>query len=383
MKANALRGPLVKSAIVIFIISMLAYFTSTSPEGSVWGSMGTLVVTILQAVQWAIGMVIALTVSLAVMIGIFLAAVALVNPASSSRMFEGLRQTLSSWFAPVMGALKSDKDAQFTESIENLAIDIKKEISADVQRVQAALGKTLADVEGKISNVSSKINTLEKTAEALAPVEQVEALAEDIKGAGEAITEVKSTAESLKGRVDQAEKQVKEVSGEALLGDLPSRIEALEQQKIPEPVPAVDTAPLEKEISTLKNELASMKKQVAEALSAAEKAASKADAAVAVPAKKEKKTAPEAAAKATPKVAAKTVEKGAASAAEHRIFSYFSSDADKKKVADLVQSTLKKDMSYKQVMDLVAQKLGGKKGEIITSHPSLSKDYIRQCRRNS
>jgi len=46
-----------------------------------------------------------------------------------------------------------------------------------------------------------------------------------------------------------------------------------------------------------------------------------------------------------------------------------------------VASTLKKDMSYKQVMDFVAKELGGNKGKIITSHPSLSKDYIRQCRR--
>ena len=90
------------------------------------------------------------------------------------------------------------------------------------------------------------------------------------------------------------------------------------------------------------------------------------------------------AAKAAPKAAPqKTASQKKSTEEEHRIFSYFDDPADKQKVADIVASTLKKDMSYKQVMDLVAKEIGGEKGAIITSHPSLSKDYIRQCRRKA
>ncbi len=375
MKANALRGPLIKSAIVLLIISMLAFFTSTSPGGGLWGSMGTLVITILRTVQWIIGMIIALSVSLAVMIGIFLGAVALVNPASSSRMFEGLRQTLSSWFAPVLSLLNSDKDAGSVDRLESFVQGVKKELAADVQQVQANLGKSLAEVEGKISRFSSRVGNLEETAANLAQTEQVDALAEEVKGAGESLTEIKSVADSLKGRMDQAEKQVKEVAGEAILGDLPSRIEALEQKVIPE---SVDTKPLEKDITALKNELATVQKQVAEALEKAAQAVSKTEKLADTPVQKVQQKKP------VPKAAPKKEEAPATqSSPEHRIFSYFDNDADKTKVIEVVASTLKKDMSYKQVMDLVAKNLGGKKGEIITSHPSLSKDYIRLCRRNS
>ena len=375
MKANALRGPLIKSAIVLLIISMLAFFTSTSPGGGIWGSVGTLIITILRTVQWIIGMIIALSVSLAVMIGIFLGAVALVNPASSSRMFEAVRQTVSCWFAPVLRLLKSDKDAEFVDRLESFAQGVKKELTADIQQVQAGLGKSLTELEGKISRFSSRVSSLEETAANLAQSEQVEALAEEVKGVGESLAEIKSVADSLKGRVDQAEKQVKEVAGEAVLGDLPSRVEALEQKEIPE---SVDTKPLEQDITALKTELATVQQQVAEALETAAQAVSRAeklaDASVqTVPQQKS-------ASKGAP---AKEETPAAKSSEEHRIFSYFDNDADKKKVAEVVASTLKKDMSYKQVMDLVAKKLGGKKGEIITSHPSLSKDYIRICRRNS
>ncbi len=374
MKANTLRGPLIKSAIVLFIISMLAYFTSTSPGGNVWTSMGTLTVTLLRTVQWAIGMVIALSVSLAVMIGIFLGAVALVNPASSSRMFAGLRTTLGAWFAPLLGSLSSNKEAQLAQSLEGLASDLKKEFTADIQAVHSGLRKGLADIEGKISSFSSRMGTLEETTAALAPSEQVEALAEEVKGAGEALAEIKSVADTLKGKVDQAEKQVQEVSGEAILGDLPSRLEALEQQEMPEPAPVVDIAPLEKEIASLKEELAQVKKTAVDAVNKAEKMA-------APPATKKQPV--QVAKKASPKAEAVKAPAAASADDEHRLFSYFDDAADKKKIAELVQETMKKDMSYKQVMDFVAKKLGGTKGEIITSHPSLSKDYIRMCRKNS
>ena len=373
MKANTLRGPLIKSAIVLFIISMLAYFTSTSPGGNVWASMGTLTVTILRTIQWAIGLAIALAVSLSVMIGIFLGAVALVNPASSASMFDSLLKTLGTWFGPLASMFSSNKEAELAKTLEGLATDLKKEFTADLQAAQSGLRKGISEVQSKVSGLASRLGTIEETAASLAPSEQVDALAEEVKSAGESLAEIKSVADSLKGKVEQAEKQVKEVSGEAILGDLPSRIETLEQQEIPEPAPAVDISPLEKEVASLKKELAEVKKVAAEAAAKAEKKDEKANV------QKTTKASP-----ATAKESVKqTAPKKEDAEDEHRIFSYFDNEEDKKKVAELVQSTMKKDMSYKQVMDFVAKQLGGAKGEIITSHPSLSKDYIRLCRKNS
>ena len=379
MKQNVLRGPLVKSAVVLVVFSLLFYFTSSTPGGSVWASIGTLCIALFKTVQWAVGMAIGLTVSLVVLVGIFLGAVALADPASASRMYEGLRRTVISWFAPLLGLFKSDRGEKAAAALDSMGQDLKNQFTADLQGLQAGLRRNQAELDSKMAGLTSRLSTLEETAATLAPAEQVDVLAEEIKSAVDAAAELQGTVTALKSSVDQAAKQVEAVSGEAILGDVPARLEALEQQEFPEIPSPVDLSPLEKEIAVLRTEITVVRKQVAEAAVpvAAKKAAAK-------PAEKAKKQAAPAAGKEQP--AAKTEPKVKAKSEqpeEHRIFSYFESAADKKKVADVVQSTLKKDMSYKQVMELLAKNLGGKKGAIITSHPSLSKDYIRLCRRNS
>jgi len=330
MKPNVLRGPLIKSAFVLIVFSLLFYFTSSSPGGSVWTSIGTLFIALFKTVQWAVGMAISLTVSLAVMIGIFLGAVALASPTSASRMYEGLRQTLITWFAPLLALFKSDREEKTAAALGAVSQDLKKEFAADLQEIQSGLRRNQTDLEAKMGGLSSRLTALEETAATLADAEQVDALSEEIKSVAEAAAEIKGTVNTLKTSVDQTAKQIQEVSGEAILGDVPVRLEVLEQQELPEVPPPVDLAPLEKDIAALRTELATVHKQVAEA--AAKPAAQ--------PAAKPKKqpTVPAAkkqvpAAKAAPKAKAKSVQPE-----EHRIFSYFESAADKKK-ADEAKAT--------------------------------------------
>ena len=346
MKPNVLQAPLIKSAIVLVIFSLLIYFTSTSPEGSVWGSIGSIFIFAFRTIQWALALAIGLIVSLAVLFGIFFGAVALFSPASASRMYEGLRQTLLVWFTPVITLCKSQREEKLTAALDTFGQDLKNEFASDIQAAQVGLKRNQAELETSLGGLSSRLATLEETITGLAAAEQVEAMVGQVNDVGESAAVIKGAVDTLKSSVEQTAKQVQEVSGDAILGDLPARIEALEQQEIVEPTAGVDITGLEKNIAGLQSGLASVQQKVEEALETA--------------AQDEANTAEE---------------------EEHRIFSYFDAAADKKKVADLVASTLKKDMSYKQVMNFVAKELGGNKGKIITSHPSLSKDYIRQCRR--
>jgi hypothetical protein len=365
MKPNVLRAPLINSAIVLIILSLLVYLTSTSPEGSVWASIATIVVSTVKAVQWAIALAIGLVVSLAVLFGIFFGAVAMVNPASASRMYEGLRQTLLLWFGPVINLFKSNRQEKMSAALAEFGTSLKSEIAADIQGVQANLAKAQTEMESRLTTLSSRITALEETVSSLAPGEQVEALAEELTRTSEAVTAIQGTVDGLKTTVDQAAQQAGEISPEKILGDLPARIETLEQQEMPEVPAPVDITPLEQTVASLQAELTAVQKKAEEALELAAKKPAPAVKPVQAAAKKAKM-------KAVPK-----------KEEEHRIFSYFDDPADKKKVAELVADTLKKDMSYKQAMEHVAKGLGGKKGAIITSHPSLSKDYIRQCRRKS
>jgi hypothetical protein len=328
MKPNVLQAPLIKSAIVLVIFSLLFYFTSTSPEGSVWGSIGSIFIFAFRTIQWALALAIGLIVSLAVLIGIFFGAVAMFNPASASRMYEGLRQTLLTWFAPVITLFKSDREEKLAAAFDTFGQDLKKEFASDIQAAQVDLKKNQDELETRLSGLSSRLATFEEATTGLAAAEQVETMVGQVNDVVESTAVIKKSVDALKSSVEQTA--------------------------------SVDFTGLEKNIAELQSELASVQQKTEEALQTAKGAAQAA----------QQSTAPSPA------------EKPVAAAEEegHRIFSYFDA-ADKKKVADLVASTLKKDMSYKQVMDFVAKELGGNKGKIITSHPSLSKDYIRQCRR--
>ena len=368
MKPNILRGPLINSVIVLAIFSLLVYFTGSSAEGSVWAAIGTIFITVFKTIQWLLGLSIGVVVCIAVMIGIFFGAVAMKNPSSASHMYDRLRLTLLDWLLPLINVFKSDHKEHLTSTLNSFGSDLKKEINTDILATRNMLKKNQGELENKISSLSSRLTALEETASGLAAAEQVDALAGEVKGVVESAAEIKGTLDTLKTSAEQTAKQIQAVSGEAILGEIPARIEALEQQEIPEPPPAVDITPLQKEMTQLQAELSSMQQKVEQTLQAATEAA-----------EKTVESAPEEPAEeAGGEAAQNEAEEGA-----HRIFSYFDDPADKKKVADLVTSTLKKDMSYKQVMDFIAQELGGAKGKIITSHPSLSKDYIRQCRRKS
>lgn len=375
MKPNVLQAPLIKSAILLVIFSLLFYFTSTSPEGSVWGSIGSIIIVVFRTVQLAFGLAIGLIVSLAVLFGIFFGAVALVNPASASRMYEGLRETLLAWFAPIITLFKCEREKKLPAAFATFGQDLKNGITAEIQSAQNSLKKNQDELETRLGGLSSRMAKLEDETTGLAAAEQVEAVSEELQGALASAAEINTTVDTLKSSVEKTAKQVQEVSADTLLGDLPARIEELEQREIVKPAAAVDITPLEQGIANLQAELTSVKKKAEKALQTAANAAAVTTQQPAAStsedkpaAKKERKKPKQAEVKATEEE-------------EHRIFSYFDTAADKKKVADLVASTLKKDMSYKQVLDFVAKELGGKKGKIFTSHPSLSKDYIRQCRK--
>jgi len=70
-------------------------------------------------------------------------------------------------------------------------------------------------------------------------------------------------------------------------------------------------------------------------------------------------------------------EQHASDSEEHRILSYFSSEADKKKFISLVVEAIGKEMTYAQVGEFLNDSLSTEAAEVIADHPSLTKDFIR------
>ncbi len=357
MKPNLLRAPLINSAILLVVCSLLVYFTLTSPEGSIWSSIGAIFTLFFRIAQLVIGLALGLLVCFVVLIGIFLGAVALFDASSASRMYEGLRQTILNWLAPVLDLLSSDSGDKLQVELSDLGQSLKTDFSQMIGSARQELSTAQNELAGKLQALQGKVQATEEATAEKVSTEQLEAVTAEVATVTEALTATEGKIKTLQDKVEEAAQKVGAVDPGAILGDVPARLEKLEQQEPPAPV---DLQPLEKKIAALQAEI----KMLQAALKEASKP-QKQEAVEAPAAKEEKKE--------------ESTEEGA----EHRLLSYFEKKADQEKLAGLVAETLKKDMTYAQVTDFLIKKMGKKGGTIISEHPSLAKDYIRQCRRDA
>ncbi|WP_457573919.1 hypothetical protein [Desulfolithobacter sp.] len=353
MKNNTLRTPLIKAGVVLGIFALLAYFTSTSAEGSVWNSLGSIIVFLFRTVQLAVGLALSLLICLAVLIGIFLGAVSLVNRDSARRMYEALVETVSRWLQPCTRHLRRDRAAELEARLERFGQELKTELSSGLNRTARELREAQQAMENKFQSLVSRLRDMEEEAGHKADAGQVRELAETVADSGETLARLDQAITRIEAEVKKALDQVQTVSSDALLGDLPARIEALESQ---------EGGAVEEKIVALQEEIVVIRRGLDETMAAVQMITSRLEAG-----------------------AAGGEESGsrAGGKEEHRLFSYFEDPADRTKLAELVGDTLKKDMTYSQVMEFLGQEMGPEAARIINEHPSLTKDYIRQRRRSA
>ena len=356
MKTNVLRGPLIKSAIVLIIFSLLVYLTAAQTGGNVWSALGTLVIGIFRTIQSAVGLVIGLIVCLAVLIGIFFGAVALFDRSSASRMYEGLRQTVADQVQALMTAMAAEKKKESEQPmIEEISARLKATLDAAITSARRELATVREELGGRVKALSSRMSAVEESVQAAASGEDVERVSADVEGINATIARLEASIGEVQAELTKVTARLGELTPESLLGDLPERLTALEKQEIPTPV---DLDPLQEQVTALRAEIVEIRQNVENL----------------VPASMEPPVVAEEPA---------STEEERRGQDEHRLFSYFDNPADRAKLAELVASTLKKDMTYAQVIDFLVEQMGPDLGQIITDHPSLAKDYIRQCRRSA
>ncbi len=337
MKQNIMRGPLLKAGVVLLIFALLVYFTSTSAHGSVWSSIAMIFIGAINLVKWALGMIIGLAVCLAVLIGIFLGAVAMVNKESAAGMYASLKVTLGTWLADGLAV------------VANVKACTKQREPVSPQGQQAPVtGTTSADeihdmLENKLNDLTAKIHALESKMDAFASTDKLDQVAGEVNASGDALQKLSEVLTGLETKVEDAHGKLQDMSSEKLLGDLPGRVTSIEAQDV---ASKDDIKPIVDLVERLQTEIQDS------------------IAGIAQPHEE------------------KTVQSGDTSDQEvHRLFSYFEDVAEQEKIQLLVEETLKKDMTYAQVMNHLVKEMGDEKGQIISDHPSLAKDYIRQVRR--
>lgn len=365
MKNKNLSKPLILSVLILFLLSMLVYLIAGHSEGSTFSavisSIGMLFMGIIRATQWLIAMSLALAVCLAFLFAIFLGAVALFNKDVSASMFNNLKTTLFGWLPQCTTENNAQKCCPSTK--QSATEEQYNELNKRINQIKSQLETTQQALTEKLGQLSARIDSLEATAADMATKQQLDDVENRTQGAMSSLPELQSTVSEMKDSIEQTAGQLQDLSPATILGDLPQRIQAVEEQQnemeIPEPV---DITPLQDDINAIQTELSQLKEKASSPATQATAASTSQSASASSPVQEAKGET--------------EVQE------EHRIFSYFDDQADKEKLVALVSSTLDKDMSYKHVLNFLVKEFGPVKGKIISSHPSLSKDYIRQCRKN-
>ena len=374
MKKNMLLKPISYSVLVLALFSLLLYLIAGNPEAtawssfwsSFWSSLGVIIMGVLRTIQWIIAMTLALLACLAFLFALFFGAVALFSREVSAKMFHNLKTLLLSGLPSLTeqcccntSAQSSQEEATIKAAAEALAAKQECEtMNAELNSIREHLHTTNHVLTDKIDQLTARIDSLEAMTTEMASKKQLDDISHKMQDA----------VSAMQSSVDQTTSLIQEISPDNILGDLPQRVQILEeQQSTAETSEPVDIAPLQNDINAMQSELTQVKAKADKALLL--QAATDNAAAPVVQAVQEK------APKNTPEATSEEKEE------EHRIFSYFDEPADKEKLVELVASTLGKDMSYKHVLSFLVKEFGPVKGKIISSHPSLSKDYIRQCRK--
>ncbi len=266
MKTNMMRAPLVKSAVVLLVFVLLAYLTSASPEGGVLNSVGQIIIGAFRLVQWSIAMVIGLTVCIAFLIGIFLFAVSLVNKETSSAMYAALKVSVGELLRPVFSFIGSFQCREATCAPVADPIVLKDEL----QTIIAAEVKKVADNQQTLNQqftaLNTKMQSLEAKSSEFAAAGQLESIATEIAASGQMLGTVKDHVATLEGKLNATVQQLQAITPEKFLGDVPARLEKLEQRGEFDPKPLTDS------IEALHNELEGLKKKGTSSAKAKKKA---------------------------------------------------------------------------------------------------------------
>jgi len=268
MKENMMRTPLIKSAVVLLVFVLLAYLTSASPEGSVLNSVGLIIIGAFRFVQWLIAMAIGLAVCIAFLIGIFLLAVYLVNKESAAAMYAGVKRSVATLCAPLFSRLgtfscKESLCAQPVAPVQPVQATVDTEqLKGELQTIIVDEVKKVADnqqaLHEQFAALNAQMQAMEEKSSSFAAAGQLEAIAGEIAASGKVLGTVQSAVVTLEGQLSDTVQKLQAMTPEAMLGDIPARLQSLEQQGDDK---GFDPQPLTETLQALQKEMEELKKK--------------------------------------------------------------------------------------------------------------------------
>ncbi|MGE4561063.1 MAG: hypothetical protein AB7E77_12745, partial [Desulfobulbus sp.] len=230
-----------------------AYLTSASPEGGVLNSLGLIIIGAFRFVQWAFAMVIGLAVCIAVLIAIFLFAVALVNKETAATMYGAVKVGVAELLRPAFAFIaslqcKDDKSCALLAAPD--ASELKDEMQSIINGEVQKVSDSQQSLNEQFATLNRKIEALEAKSGDFVAAAQVETIAGEIAASGQSLNTVQGQVAALEGKLNDTVAKLDGLGADKILGDLPARLEKLEQQDT-----TFDPKPLTEAIETSKNEV--------------------------------------------------------------------------------------------------------------------------------
>lgn len=344
MKNQELRLSLIKSGVILILSIFFIYSFASTDSGGVSGTLGSL----FSGIIFLVGLTLALLVSVVVLFGIYFGVLYLYKPETCSDTYAELRTKMGELSESIgCGCCHSSSAAT---SCSTGAVEPGPDTSVAKESV---LENQLSEMEQQLNTLQNTINATNSNISEAAILQK--AIEARLTGVEEDLAR-RPTSETLDTATNQTSTEIAKVqenlsSVQKYISELESSITVL-KDTAKEGAEDTRSQQIDTAITEMKEELGTIQTAIA----------TLSEVSPTTPATKEE-------------VVSKNTE--------HRILSYFTQKSDAKQFTTNVAAAVKKGMTYAEIGEYLDDSLTAEASEVIAEHPSLTKDYIRNCRQGS
>ena len=337
MDKNELRVPLIKTGLLVGAIFFFIIFAlSAPPDSGFWGTLGAVFSGFFGTVQLLVGLALSFAVLFFFCVFLFIGykAIFLKEKGLGFKLIEKLPfLDKSVLFKKVTGVKEieekryvdkhivsmEENQQKLTEQISSMRLQLNNcKLKAD----KAAPGELLGKMENEMSSLTGKVAELQKTIETVP---------------GELLGKIENEMSSLTGKVAELQKADEADPGE-LLGKMENDMSSL----------TGEVEAFRKTVGIVQDELSVMRDNMENM--------------------------------ATPETLPEKSDGEDLAESEHRIFTFFEDDKNRDDFIKHIKEAVDQSLSYAKAIDYVVENSTKTVAEVIASHPSLTRDYIKTCR---
>ncbi len=334
MKRHELQKPLLQSALLLLAILLLIGFVAGSNAQTFFGGITSIFKGAFFTVLFIVALAIALLFSIVVLIGVYLAALALYNPASARQTYFTLQDRVVSQIAE-WKSCRAESVSEATAATQSpVDPDVQPQGRPAQERRQhpAAAGEDIQTLRQSIAQLSKENKAF---SEALTGLKKNldDLSAQELEATSAAADKVAQQEQAFTTGLTELSTQLEEMRATVQKSDKQAQQQGAQLQET------------QKTLATLAEEMEKIKKAVLTIQEETDTTSS------------------------------------AFATGDYRIFSYFDNDKDKQKFIGLIEEAIEKEMTYADIDEFLSNSLSKEVDTIVKDHPSLTREYIRDQRK--